>query len=595
MRIQQTSPSKHTSHHSTEIRLEPGQILRGKVLQIFPLDRARIQLGTFRFVAQLKTSLEQGQPYYFQVTDVKEDVHVKVIQQVQSHGSNEWEQLLQTIGSKFSNIRGKLLEQLIQRNIPFTKSSLQRLFILLDGHSNRTEASRALIEMMHRNWPLSKEVMESVIAFQTSTFTKQIHHVYESLSQYTSTNHMHQSLVHHLEKLQPTPNEVVKLFQTLMECAITKGERIHLQWLKWIHPPLNTERVAQVESMTSSNLKDSFQTARHLLQFLGVHTHEEQQVFAFMLRTVLRDVEGFQQDLHSFLNRWERNLQLQAIHTSQDQLDKVTYEHIQRSFIQMVPFQHMSQKQQGVIRKHLPNDVYQMLQMMVDLKRVPIDVLHTMAHDLEQTNTISPFVQHQTDFLKAVQHIIHNIGLSYEHMILEDDIHRLINTLKGLLMQFIQEQEIGSKQAKHLLQFIQGMQLHTVQETTNMLSVQLLIPAMIGRLQSDIHLTFESKKTSKETIDPEYCRILFDLDLVALKRTMIDMHIQNKQVSFVIYTDFVYVKQIAQPFEPMLIENLQKIGYRITSIRYQSFSNHPHKQFHTNTQMERQEGVDIKI
>lgn len=62
MRIQHTYPSKQHSQQLTEIPLQPGQILRGRVLQIYPLDRALIQLGSFRFVAQLEASLEHAQP-----------------------------------------------------------------------------------------------------------------------------------------------------------------------------------------------------------------------------------------------------------------------------------------------------------------------------------------------------------------------------------------------------------------------------------------------------------------------------------------------------------------------------------------------------
>lgn len=335
-----------------------------------------------------------------------------MIQQVHDQRNNQWHQLLQVIGSKSSHMREKLLQQLIQRNIPFTKNSLEKMFTLLDDHSNEAQASKALIEMMHHKWPLTKELMESVIAFQSSTFTKQIHQAYESLFQYTSTNQVHQSLVDHLEKLQPTTNEIV---------------------------------------------------------------------------------------------------------------------------------------------------------------------------------------HHKTVFLRTVQHMVHNIGLSYERMLLEDDVNASMNTLKGLLMQFIQGQEIGAKQAKSLLQFIQGMQLHAVQETMHMVSVQLFIPAMIGRLQSDIHLTFDSKKTAKETIDPEYCRILFDLNLADLKRTMIDMHIQNKQVSFVVYTDFAYIRQVATPLESSFKKSLQKTGYEVTSIRYQALHKHEHKQFHKSKKMNGSEGFDMKI
>src|SRR5699024_11641377 len=78
-------------------------------------------------------------------------------------------------------------------------------------------------------------------------------------------------------------------------------------------------------------------------------------------------------------------------------------------------------------------------------------------------------------------------------------------------------------------------------------------------------------------------------------RKMIDMHIQNKQVSFDVYTDFAHIQQVATPFEPTLKANLKKTGYEVTSIHYKALSKHVHKPFHSRTHMDRPEGFDIKI
>src|SRR5699024_6363826 len=160
MRTDHINHLKKGTEQASRIRLHPGQIVRGKILQIYPLDRARIQIGSFTFIAQLEAPLNHGESYFFQVDDVKEEVHLRVIQQASEQGTSEWKQLLQMIGSKHSKGREQFVRQLLQSNIPFTKRTLQQMFTLLDQYPEQEKAMKALQVMAQRAWPMTREIME---------------------------------------------------------------------------------------------------------------------------------------------------------------------------------------------------------------------------------------------------------------------------------------------------------------------------------------------------------------------------------------------------------------------------------------------------
>lgn len=79
MSIYKLTGEKLAKVTQTEQRLRPGQIVQGKILKIFPENKAQIQLGGQNMIAKLEAALSIGNTYHFQVQTSDEMIYLKVL------------------------------------------------------------------------------------------------------------------------------------------------------------------------------------------------------------------------------------------------------------------------------------------------------------------------------------------------------------------------------------------------------------------------------------------------------------------------------------------------------------------------------------
>src|SRR5690625_2754620 len=132
-------------------------------------------------------------------------------------------------------------------------------------------------------------------------------------------------------------------------------------------------------------------------------------------------------------------------------------------------------------------------------------------------------------FLTHLKQVLLFTGLTHENLVKQDLAQRQSETVKSMLIQMIQQHDgVNQERAQQLLHFINGLQLKSVNETSNFIQASLQIPGEKLALNSDLHLDIEGEKTENGMVNPNHCRILFYLDLKNLKETIIDMHIQKR-------------------------------------------------------------------
>ncbi|MEH7234789.1 hypothetical protein [Bacillus sp. JJ1562] len=73
------------------------------------------------------------------------------------------------------------------------------------------------------------------------------------------------------------------------------------------------------------------------------------------------------------------------------------------------------------------------------------------------------------------------------------------------------------------------------------------------------------KKNGK--IDPDFCHLLFSLELEYLKEVVIDVKVQNRILSIAIFNDTEGIGGIVEELKPILLNNLEKQGYLLSSIK----------------------------
>jgi len=182
------------------------------------------------------------------------------------------------------------------------------------------------------------------------------------------------------------------------------------------------------------------------------------------------------------------------------------------------------------------------------------------------------FISHVTQFMQA-------LGMKDEHM-LKQTIQQSFEqassmqgqqieseSIKSMLLQLSNSQNtIGAERIQHMLYFINGMQLQSVQESNQFLHAAMQVPGEKLGLNEDMYMQFEGQKTADDTIDPDYCRILFVLHLEKIDQTIIDMHVQKRIISITIYNENEHLRQMMNVLQGPLKKKLHGMDYQVSSI-----------------------------
>ncbi|MFE4426553.1 hypothetical protein ACFRH9_05555 [Peribacillus butanolivorans] len=110
----------------------------------------------------------------------------------------------------------------------------------------------------------------------------------------------------------------------------------------------------------------------------------------------------------------------------------------------------------------------------------------------------------------------------------------------------------------------------------------------------------ERKEKKDGKMDPDYCRILFCLELERLKETFIDMQVQNRVIKVTVINEYSKkIEAAADNYLTLLKANLKKMDYRLSGVLFEN----PVSKKTTDTKLksalfsekESYSGVDIRI
>jgi antitoxin component of RelBE/YafQ-DinJ toxin-antitoxin module len=172
-------------------------------------------------------------------------------------------------------------------------------------------------------------------------------------------------------------------------------------------------------------------------------------------------------------------------------------------------------------------------------------------------------------FLRYVHQYLSNSGLDYEYTVKQqNDFHK--PSIKGYLLQMLSIDGEHQIHAEKLLHYLNGMQLNTINESNNFIQVNFNFPGEVLGLKNDLNLELTSKKSKEGTIDPDFCRIYFYLELEYLHETIIDMHIQQRNVTITVYNNVEDLKGATIPLQIQLKSGLEKLNYHLTNVLFKT-------------------------
>lgn len=188
------------------LRLREGQIVEGKIEQLYQDDRAKVRIGSSTLIAQIQTALSVGESYYFQVSESNEQIYLQVVQGEGTNRTANLETLMNQLQVRGSKVNRQFLEGLISRGIPFNPAQIHQALDILQQQPNKAESIAILQQMFQEKLPITENVFQALSTFNSNQFTTVLEAVYQRLVQSdTPLNNQELALMKLLQQIVQRP------------------------------------------------------------------------------------------------------------------------------------------------------------------------------------------------------------------------------------------------------------------------------------------------------------------------------------------------------------------------------------------------------
>lgn len=548
--------------------LKEAQIVQGKITKIFNGQKAQIQIGSHTLLAEVSAPLTVGERYFFQVVGTDERIHLKVIGESLKPGTDQSvEMLMEKLGIRQTKISMDFIKKLTQEKIPFHQQQLIQAIGLLDQTATKQQLMPVLVEMMQQKLPITQATVQAFEINKGAQAGDLIEQLRFALQRQSDPSQVEKALLKKLDALGANPD--VK-GSAMLECLQNRfSSEVLLPLLKWsghVQPEL---------------------TDKELLPF----TKNKLPIPAFVWTNKIEHLDVYQlKQMFNYLANQEQNLRPQALRLStifhgaangmlsEEQMTKLQ-QAISRDILPFLPTE-MRPLLQQMLATGNQAPLHEMLTLFAR-KTVYTQVTATLLPALEMITKSGEMGPLSDLFHSHIQRFLQTSGFGDEYQLrhhfqetaaqITQD-RQSAQSIKMMLQQLVsQENGINREAAQPLLQLITGMQMQMMVETNNVLQATIPIPGNKFALPKDMLLQFEGQKTSDGKISPDYCRILFVLELQHIQETMIDMHVQKRVISVTIYNDVIQPGSMQdQALEAVLQANLNGLDYQLSSITWKA-------------------------
>ncbi|ANB61615.1 hypothetical protein [Anoxybacteroides amylolyticum] len=186
---------------------------------------------------------------------------------------------------------------------------------------------------------------------------------------------------------------------------------------------------------------------------------------------------------------------------------------------------------------------------------------HFLVDDKDENEMPQLVAKHMKSLVKA-------LGLEYEANIAKNvQTSKALQGVKPLLLRAKQEtsDEATVKLIDTLIARFTGQQLLSY-ENGPIQPFFIQLPFLFGK-QTDVVIHYQTRKKQNGELDPHYCRLLFYLQLPALKEIAVDVRIQHSIVHVSIWNDTPQLEQFVSLAQPLLKERLSSLGYTLSTVK----------------------------
>jgi hypothetical protein len=563
--------SREVLQVAKDIALQPDQVVYGKIEKIYPNNTALVQIGGQKFVAELQVPITVNERYWFQVLASNEMLMLKVLDELSTNAANgkindehAAQQLIQKWG--LSRNADKLLRFLLKEQLPIIKDQLLQATEWL-SMSEQTDVGLQAIKLMYvHRLPFTRATFEAMKALQNPLpFSQQLANLKGALMSLPEQTPASNKLLQHLTKLTGGETEAKQIVLSLLETWLkddsqAMGEKPAFSLLQKLNVlPAQTTETEIWEKMAKQLSKDQ-ETDSQLFALEPNHRLSGEEVkgkfadalFRLHHAVSLEETEETAEQLRSLLSLLKNG---ESIDEGQivEQLDNLYDAYIKGNLSNV---------------SHLSANERNLLEAIFTAR------IDDAASLWDSTDKIA----------KMLKQIVQSLGLQYEAnvqnaMKTKTMQETQFNELKPLLLHALEElsQPALKETIESLVHRITGQQL-LAQEQGPIQQIFMQIPFRFGNHITDVTIQWQGKKQKSGSIDPNYCRILFYLDLQLLKETVIDVHIQNRVVNISIINETPGLAKVVAAMQPMLKASLEKQRYILSNVKVI----HPEKEYKSN-------------
>lgn len=171
-----------------------------------------------------------------------------------------------------------------------------------------------------------------------------------------------------------------------------------------------------------------------------------------------------------------------------------------------------------------------------------------------------------------IKHAVQQMGLFHEHAIIRDSEVSGAESLKSLLIQYLgrsgaKMNPAARQAAEQLLHRMNGQLLLSI-DTGPMQQLFFDIPLELYGHRTELSFQWEGKRREDGKIDPDYCRVVFYLDLENLDQTVVDVKIQKRITNITVINESPKIKAFAAMLIPELKEKLKEYDYELSAVHF---------------------------
>ena len=610
--IQRTVSDIATSSLKTtnrDIALKEGQVIVGRVKQTNSNGTTQLVVGDREISVRVQgESLRENGIYAFKVLQTSGDmIELKPYLPSQLSSQN-FSGLVRDLLSHFrlngNDLAKTLIEGLLQRSSPLQRNHIIQMLSLVQNTKLTPEVLQTLDFMNKNGIAFDKNIFQAILATHTKVPMSQVFTQFmqttehmnfpslEGLRQWASNFGKNQQTLQMLANMPTARAEVPKNF--------SKNDLAFQELSPKMLPRLTAESVmtqlkAQFPTLTSNEL--------HVL-VRGMN-----QALVQVLPKVLNqlgDAQG-KQLLQALVNSgritFSETLKEGVMPklVSQFSLDLAKGSRVQpQSSVAVSSETTKVQGQQTVILRTSPdiNGNTEMRREQTESVQKATFVSTPNSVSISNLSSTQP-TTFETAVASFIKDSIMKLGLNFESMLQSTNKNEsLEEQFKPLLIKIMEDVALPSsvrKDAEALLTRFTGQQIISQFSDTILQNYHISIPLFGMGLNSDLEISWQSKRKADGSLDPDFCRIIFDVKLNEIGRTVMDMQIVDRIIGLNVYTE-QSIEEIGNLYIEDLKKGLEEKGYYLGNVDYCIFELTEEEEemgFHF-AMMERLEQTDYK-